>query len=226
MTVLIMTVQEARATSPVCKALPEQDRMFLLPDFMNKNAMSTLSHKTALCVQPFVLETAPSLDWRWILGRNRCPVRARSVKLVLRHSLIWIGEEGNLAHASSSLRSHIRLPSDCRIGCPTSTVLGVLYMLTSFFLSYRPHPDPIQPRYKKHKPLIELLLTLSPRIRSEAWTEIRLDPEAELRLDPEAVSFLGKWRTLLSNVSDLHHADFHPLSLKWFSLDLCSILNK
>lgn len=62
--VLIMAVQEARAISPVCEALPEQDRMFLLPIFMNKNAMSTLSRKIARCVQPFVLDTAPSLDWR------------------------------------------------------------------------------------------------------------------------------------------------------------------
>lgn len=44
-----MTVQEARAISPVCKALPEQDRMFFLPVFMNKNAKSTLSHKCTLC---------------------------------------------------------------------------------------------------------------------------------------------------------------------------------
>lgn len=62
LTVLIMDVQEVRAISPVCKALTEQDGMFLLPVFMNKNVMSLLSHKIACHVQPFMLVTAPSLN--------------------------------------------------------------------------------------------------------------------------------------------------------------------
>lgn len=84
-------------------------------------------------------------------------------------------------------------------------------MLTAFFLLHPLYPDFVQPRYKTHKPLMELLLTFSPCVTSEAWTEIRLTPDAEIRLAPEAVSFLGR---RITPPSVWLHADPHPLSLK------------
>lgn len=55
-----ISFQEVRAISSVSKALPEQDKMFLLPVCMNKNAISILFYKIAHRVHPYMLVPVPS----------------------------------------------------------------------------------------------------------------------------------------------------------------------
>lgn len=56
----IISFQEVRALSSVSKAKPKQNKMFLLPVFMSKNAISILFHKIAHSVHPYMLVPAAS----------------------------------------------------------------------------------------------------------------------------------------------------------------------
>lgn len=57
---LIISFQEVGALSSISKALPEQNKMFLLPVFMSKNAISILFHKITHSPHPYMLVPAAS----------------------------------------------------------------------------------------------------------------------------------------------------------------------